>query len=175
MIRTTPDAPCVDWSRIMEQVLRALARDGRLTPAQIAAETGRDEQEIRSLIAEAEARHIILGYGAKVNWEQAGFERVHALVEINVQPEESVGYKTVANRISNFDQVRTCYFTSGEYDLAAIVHGASMHDISDFVGEKLATMHGVQRTVTHVIMRLYKEDGINRHHAEDNDRQAVVL
>ena len=159
----------------MEQVLRALARDGRLTAAQIAAETGRDEQEVASLIAEAEARKIILGYGAKLNWEEAGIEGVDALVEIKVQPEETVGYKTVANRVAQFDQVRTCYFTSGEYDLAAIVHGASMHDISDFVGEKLATMHGVERTVTHVIMRIYKEDGVILHRAEENDRQAVVL
>ncbi len=159
----------------MEQVLRALARDGRLGPADIAAEIGRSEDEIRSLIAEAEARDLILSYGAKVHWDEAGIDHVNALVEIKVQPKESVGYKTIADRISQFDEVRTCYFTSGEYDLTAIVHGKSMHDISDFVGEKLATMHGVQSTVTHVIMRIYKEDGVLMRRVNENDRQAVVL
>lgn len=159
----------------MHAILRALERDARRTPAQIAAETGRSEDEVRSLIAEAEERKILIGYGAKVNWEAAGVPVVYALVEILAQPEENVGYKTIAARIARFDEVQTCYFMSGEYDLAAIVRGASMHDISDFVGEKLATMHGVQRTVTHVIMRRYKEDGVLLDGAEEGERQAVVL
>ena len=166
--RSNGDAP---WSKFS----RALERDARLTPAQIAAETGRTEAEVRSLIAEAEARGILLGYGAKVNWEVAGVPVVYALVEIKVQPEENVGYKSVAARISRFDEVQTCYFMSGEYDLAAIVCGASMHQISDFVGEKLAPLRGVRSTVTHVIMRRYKEVGVMLHEADESSRQAVVL
>ena len=159
----------------MEQILRALERDGRLSPAQIAAETGRSEDEVRTLIAEAEARHVLLGYGARVNWEAFGRPQVHAIVEIKVQPEEDVGYGQVAGRISRFENVLTCYLTSGTYDLAVIVQGESIHEISDFVGEKLATMHGVQSTVTHVIMRRYKEYGVMLQGAEQNDRQSVVF
>lgn len=159
----------------MEEILRALERDGRLTPAQIAADTGRSEDEVRSLIDEATARKIILGYGARVNWEAAGRAIVYALIEIQVQPQEDVGYKTIAARIARFDEVETCYFMSGEYDLAVIVVGADMHAISDFVGEKLATMRGVQRTVTHVIMRRYKEAGISLDSADQSDRQPVVF
>ena len=159
----------------MEQILRALERDGRLTPAQIAAETGRSEEEVRNLIAEGEARHFVLSYGAKINWEAAGRDSVYALVEVQAQPEENVGYKPVAERVARFDEVQTCYFTSGEYDLAVIVRGESMHEISDFVGEKLATMHGIQRTVTHVIMRRYKEDGVSLRGADASDRQTVML
>lgn len=159
----------------MEQILRALERDGRLSPAQIAAETGRLEDEVRSLIVEAEARHVLLGYGARINWEAFGRPQVHAIVEIKVQPEEDVGYGQVAGRISRFENVLTCYLTSGTYDLAVIVQGESIHEISDFVGEKLATMHGVQSTVTHVIMRRYKEYGVMLQGAEQNDRQSVVF
>lgn len=159
----------------MEQILRALERDGRLTAAEIAAETGRSEEEVQSLVAEAQERKLILGYGSKVNWEAAGLSRVYALVEMKVHPQENVGYKATAARISRFDQVRTCYFMSGEYDLAVIVEGADMHDISDFVGEKLATLPGVESTVTHVIMRRHKEDGVLLDAAPEEDRQAVVL
>ena len=159
----------------MEQILRALERDGRLSPAQIAAETGRSEDEVRSLTAEAEARHVLLGYGARINWEAFGRPQVHAIVEVKVQPEEDVGYGQVAARISRFENVLTCYLTSGTYDLAVIVRGASIHEISDFVGEKLATMHGVQSTVTHVVMRRYKEHGVTLQGTEANDRQSVVF
>ncbi len=159
----------------MEQILQALERDARLTPAQIAEETGRDEQEVRDLIAEAEARHYILSLGATVDWAAAGHAKVYALVEVKVQPEENVGYKAVARRISRFDEVETCYFMSGEYDLAVIITAPSIHEISDFVGEKLATLHGVQSTVTHVIMRRFKEHGVLLDGAEEGDRQALVL
>ncbi len=159
----------------MEEVLRALERDGRLTPAQIAAQTGRDENEVASLIAEAEERRLIVGYGAKIDWDQGDAHRVHAIVEVTVRPQEGVGYKAIANRIARFDEVRACYFTSGEYDLAVIVQGPDMHAISDFVGEKLATLPAVERTVTHVIMRRHKEDGVLFESHTEGDRQAVVL
>ena len=159
----------------MEQILRALERDGRLTPAQIAQETGRSEDEVRTLVAEAEERHILLSFGAKVNWANAGRPNVYALVEVKVQPEENVGYKAVARRICRFDEVLTCYLMSGEYDLALIVVAPSIHEISDFVGEKVATLHGVQGTVTHVIMRRFKEDGVLLENAAEEDRQKVVL
>ena len=159
----------------MEQILRALERDARLTPAQIAAETGRPEDQVRALIAEAEERRLILGYGAKINWDSSDDPRVYALVDVKVHPQENVGYKAIAARISRFDQVRTCYFMSGEYDLAVTVQAANMHDISDFVGEKLATLPGVESTVTHVIMRRFKEDGVLMETAPESDRQALVL
>ncbi len=77
--------------------------------------------------------------------------------------------------ISRFDEVETCYFMSGEYDLSVIITAPSIHEISDFVGEKLATLHGVQSTVTHVIMRRFKEHGVLLDGAEEGDRQALVL
>ena len=159
----------------MEQILRALERAGRLTAAEIADESGRSEEEVQALVAEAQERKLIRGYGAKVNWESAGLARVYALVEMKVHPQENVGYKAIAARISRFDQVRTCYFMSGEYDLAVIVEGGSMHDVSDFVGETLATLPGVESTVTHVIMRRHKEDGVLLAAAPEEDRQAVVF
>ena len=94
---------------------------------------------------------------------------------MKVHPQEHVGYKAIASRISRFGAVRTCYLMSGEKDLAVIVEGETMHEISDFVGEKLATLHGVESTVTHVIMRRHKEDGVMLEAAPDEDRQVVVL
>ena len=56
-----------------------------------------------------------------------------------------------------------------------IITAPSIHEISDFVGEKLATLRGVQSTVTHVIMRRFKEHGVLLDGAKEGDRQALVL
>lgn len=159
----------------MEQILQLLEKDGRLGAAEIAERTGRDPEEVKALIAEAEDRGIIRGYGARVNWEAQGLSTVYALVEVTVEPQENVGYNAIARRIARFDEVRTAYFVSGAYDLLVIVEGESMHAVSDFVGDKLATMPGVKGTVTHVLMRRYKEDGVMLEELDEADRQAVVF
>lgn len=160
---------------ILEPVLRELARDARMTATQIAIKLGEDETDVAAAIAEAEARGIILGRGAKINWETLGLATVYAVVEVTVEPQENVGYNAVARRIARFDEVQTVYFVSGAYDLLVMVAADNMRGISDFVGERLATMPGVKGTTTRVLMRRYKEDGVFIEADLQNDRQRVVF
>ena len=160
---------------ILEPVLRELARDARLTAAQIAANLGEDEAAVAEAMREGEERSIILGHGAKINWETLGLSTVYAVVEVTVEPQENVGYNAVARRIARFDEVQTVYFVSGAYDLLVMIAADNMRGISDFVGERLATMSGVKGTTTRVLMRRYKEDGVYIDSDLQNDRQKVVF
>ena len=160
---------------ILEPVLRELARDARLSTAQIAEAVGADESAVADAIREAEERGVILGRGARINWETLGLSTVYAVVEVTVEPQENVGYNAVARRIARFDQVRTVYFVSGAYDLLVMVAADNMRGISDFVSDRLATMSGVKGTTTRVLMRRYKEDGVFLDADLQNDRQKVVF
>lgn len=160
---------------ILEPVLRELSRDARLSPAQIGDAIGADEASVQEAINEAEERNIVLGYGAKINWETLGLSTVYAVVEVTVEPQPNVGYNAVARRIARFDEVQTVYFVSGAYDLLVMIAADNMRGISDFVGERLATMSGVKGTTTRVLMRRYKEDGIYVDSDLQNDRQKVVF
>ncbi len=160
---------------ILEPVLRELARDARFSAAEIAESIGQDEAAVSEAIKEAEDRGIILGRGAKINWETLGLSMVYAIVEVTVEPQENVGYSAVARRIARFDEVRTVYFVSGLYDLLVMVAADNMRGISDFVGDRLATMSGVKGTTTRVLMRRYKEDGVFLEADLQNDRQKVVF
>ncbi len=160
---------------ILEPVLRELARDARLGAAEIATLIGADEAAVAEAISEAEERGIILGRGAKIDWETLGLSTVYAVVEVTVEPQENVGYNAVARRIARFDEVRTVYFVSGAYDLLVMVEADNMRGISDFVGDRLATMSGVKGTTTRVLMRRYKEDGVFIDADLQPDRQKVVF
>lgn len=160
---------------ILEPVLRELARDARQSAAQIAERIDADEADVVDAVKEAEERSIVLGYGAKINWETLGLSTVYAVVEVTVEPQENVGYNAVARRIARFDEVRTVYFVSGAYDLLVMVEADNMRGISDFVSDRLATMSGVKGTTTRVLMRRYKEDGVFLDADLDNDRQKVVF
>ncbi len=160
---------------LLELTLRELSRDAGLSAAEIALSLQADEAEVAAALAEAEQQGIILSRGAKINWETLGLSTVYAVVEVTVEPQPNVGYNSVARRIARFNEVQTVYFVSGAYDLLVMIRADNMRGISDFVGERLATMSGVKGTTTRVLMRRYKEDGVYIDDDLQNDRQKVVF
>jgi DNA-binding Lrp family transcriptional regulator len=159
----------------MEQVLRILAEDARLTAAQIAERTGREEKEVKALIAEAEKKGIIVRYKAVVNWDKIGVEDVFAFIEVKVSPQRDVGFDAVAERIMKFPEVHSLYLMSGAYDLHVVVKGKTMREVAYFVAEKLAPLEGVQSTATHFVLKRYKMDGDILEKREEPERLAISL
>lgn len=143
----------------MKQVLKALEGDARLTPEQISTMTEIPASEVREIIKKAEEDKTILRYKTVINWAKAGEEQVWALVEVKVTPQRNVGFDAIAERIYRFPEARSVYLASGTYDLAVLVVGRTMQEVAVFVSEKLAPLETVQGTVTHFILKKYKEDG----------------
>ena len=65
--------------------------------------------------------------------------------------------------------------SSGTYDLAVMIDGASMKEIAMFVAEKLATMDTVISTSTHFVLKKYKENGFLYEDDEKDSRQVITL
>ena len=144
----------------MRAVLKIIEQDARTSPEEIASMTGKTPQEERDILRKAEADRALLGYRAQVNWERAGEEQVWALIEVKVTPQRDVGLDAIAERIYRFPEARSVYLVSGTYDLAVTVVGRTMQEVSAFVSEKLAPMEPVQATVTHFLLKRYKDQGI---------------
>jgi len=143
----------------MKQILEALEKDARLTPEQISTMTGMSVAEVKKAIKKAEEDRAILKYKAVIDWGKLGEEQVLALVEVKVVPQRNVGFDSIAERVYRFPQARSVYLASGTYDLAVLVAGKTMQEVAVFVSEKLAPLEAVQGTVTHFILKKYKEDG----------------
>jgi len=143
----------------MKQIFEALEKDARLTPEQISTMTGISAAEVKKSIKKAEEDRAVLKYKAVIDWTKLGEEQVLALVEVKVVPQRDVGFDAIAERIYRFPQARSVYLASGTYDLAVLVAGKSMQEIAVFVSQKLAPLETVQGTVTHFILKKYKEDG----------------
>ena len=143
----------------MKKILEALEKDARLTPEQISTMTGISVAEVKKAIKKAEEDHAILKYKAVIDWAKLGEEQVLALVEVKVVPQRNVGFDAIAERVYRFPQARSVYLASGTYDLAVLVAGKTMQEVAVFVSEKLAPLEAVQGTVTHFILKKYKEDG----------------
>jgi DNA-binding Lrp family transcriptional regulator len=143
-----------------KKIFEALESDARLTPDQVAEMTGVSLSEVKKTIKKAEKDGSIVKYKTVINWARLGEEQVWALVEVKVAPQREVGFDAIAERIYRFPQAKSVFLASGTYDLAILIAGKTMQEIAVFVSEKLAPMETVQGTVTHFILKKYKEDGV---------------
>ena len=160
---------------MLKKILKILEEDSRTTPEQIATMLGVTCEEVVSTVKKAEEEGKILKYKALVNWDKVNDEHVWALIEVQVSPQRETGYDSIAEKIYRFPQARSVYLMSGAYDLAVLVTGKSMHEIADFVGQKLSPIEGVRAAATHFIMKRYKEDGVILNGPEEVKRQPVIL
>ena len=160
---------------MLNEILKILEDNACITTKQLATMIGSTEGEVKSIVKKAEEDKVILKYKTLVNWDRVGDEHVWALIEVKITPQRDVGFDSIAERIYRFPQARTVYLVSGTYDLAVLIMGSSMHEIADFVTQKIAPIEGVRGTTTHFLLKRYKEDGEILEGGEGNKRQPVVL
>ena len=142
------------------EILDMLEKDAKISVEDMAAMTSASVEEVAKAIAELEADGVIVKYTAIINREKVTSEEAEALIEVKVVPKRGLGYDDLARRIYRFPEVKSVYLMSGTYDLSVGVRAENMKQISKFVFERLAVLDGVSSTVTHFIMRKYKEQGV---------------
>jgi len=158
----------------MKEILEILEQNARATPAQIAAMVDKPVREVERVIKQAEKDGTILKYKAIINWPKLEKEDIWALIEVRVTPQRGVGFDAIAARIYQFPEVYSAYLVSGTYDLSILVRGKNMQEISTFVAEKLAPLEQVQSTVSHFLLKRYKEYGEAFQVAKETNRRLPI-
>ena len=160
---------------MIKDILKILENDARTTTKQIATMTNIPTTEVARLIKQAEKDGTILKYKTMINWDKVGEQQVWALIEVKITPQRELGFDSIAERIYHFPEARTVYLLSGTYDLLVLAAVKTMHEVADFVSQELAPIEGVQGTVTHFVLKRYKEDGEILEGEEGVKRQPVIL
>jgi len=158
----------------MKEIFEILEQNARATPEQISTMVGKSVKEVKKLIKQAEKDGTILKYKAIINWPKLEKEDIWALIEVRVTPQRDVGFDAIAERIYQFPEVYSAYLVSGTYDLSILVRGKNMQEISSFVAEKLAPLEQVQSTVTHFLLKRYKEAGETFHLPKEINRRLPI-
>ena len=159
----------------MDEILEILEKDARTTPEEMAKMLKLKPQKIKEAVKKYEKEGVILKYKTVINKDLMKEETssVRALIEVNIMPQKDVGFDRIAERIYSFPEVSSCYLISGTYDLLVVVEGKNIHSVSSFVAEKLSCLEHVRGTVTHFLLKKYKEDGVILKHREENKRIAI--
>lgn len=155
------------------EILDMLENDAKISAEDMAVFTGASSEKIKEAITAMEKEKIIVKYTTITNREKLGSDEAEALIEVKVVPKRGLGYDDLAERIYGFSEVKSVYLMSGTYDLSVVVKAANMKQISQFVFEKLAVLEGVSSTVTHFIMRKYKEQGVILTTREQEERLVI--
>ncbi len=160
----------------MDEILELLEQNAKMTPEDIAKVTDKKVDRIKKAIKKYEEAGVIVRYKTVINKDllKSDSEEIRALIEVNVVPQKNKGFDYLAEKIYRFPEVVSCYLLSGTYDLLLTVCGKDIHTISNFVAEKLAPMEGVSGTVTHILLKKYKEDGDILEQVERDKRIAIT-
>jgi DNA-binding Lrp family transcriptional regulator len=143
----------------MKPIIKLLLEGGSLGTAQMAQVLNLSEAEVNRQMEELKSQRVLLGFRPVLNLAQEDSGVVRAVIEVRITPERGGGFNRLAERISRFDEVESCFLMSGGYDLLVFVNGASLQRVAAFVSEKLSTLEGVLSTATHFMLRSYKEQG----------------
>ena len=142
----------------MQKLLKLMLDGEALSTEQMGKILGLTKDELDRQLKELTDAGILLGWRPVINAD-AEKSKVHAAIELRIAPERDGGYDRLAQRVSKFDEVDSCYLMSGAYDLLLFVKADSLKDVASFVYEKLATIKGVNSTATHFFLKTYKNQG----------------
>lgn len=157
-----------------KEILKAINKNSRLTPLDLAIMLGEKEEDIIEEIKEMEEEGIICGYPTLINWDDTDCEVVTALIEVKVTPQRGQGFDKIAERIYHYEEVESVYLMSGGFDLTVLIEGKSMKEVALFVSSKLAPMESVLSTATHFVLKKYKEHGIELVAEKNSDERMLI-
>lgn len=151
-----------------------LENNSKIDLHDVALMLGTDETVVFSEIEKMEKEGIICGYPTLINWDKTDSDKVSALIEVHVTPQRGSGYEKLAERITNYPEVKAIYLMSGAYDFAVFLEGKTLKEVSMFVTTRLSTLDDVAGTTTHFILKKYKDHGMILIDKQTSERMKVT-
>lgn len=159
----------------MKELLDVIENNSRISAEKIAVMLDMKCEDVEKIIKRYEEERVILGYKTLINWEKTDAEKVTAFIELKVTPQFEQGFDAIAAKIYKYEQVKTVWLMSGNFDIGLIIEGKNMKEVALFVAEKLAPMNQVISTGTHFVLRTYKDSGVVFNKKAGDERGIVSL
>ena len=157
------------------EILRMLENNSKVDLHDLAIMLGTDETMVLQEIEKMEQEGVICGYPTLINWDKTDTEKVTALIEVKVVPQRGQGFEKLAERISNYPEVKSIYLMSGAFDFVVFLEGKTLKEVSMFVSTKLSTLDAVSGTATHLVLKKYKDHGMILIEKNESNRMKVTL
>ncbi len=126
-----------------QAIVAALAKDGRLSYTDLAAQVGLSVSAVHQRVRRLEQRGIIAGYGARVNYEAIGLP-LTAFVAI--RPFDPAQPDDAPEKLAHLPEIESCYSVAGEDFYILLVRVASPSDLERLLAEIRTKANVTHRT-----------------------------
>ena len=136
-------------------ILRELQQDGRITNQELSERVGLSPRPCLERVRRLESGGYIEGYFARLNPGKLGLGLL-AYVEVSLDrttPDAFERFKQVALA---HDEVMECHMVAGGFDYLLKIRVTDMESYRRFLGDRIASVRGVQQTHTYFVMEEVK-------------------
>ncbi|MFW9941006.1 MAG: Lrp/AsnC family transcriptional regulator [Candidatus Thorarchaeota archaeon] len=145
----------VELSDLDIKILTKLDEDGRLSYRHLARdlEVG-SPVTIKSHVENLEEKGVIKNYGVQINYEKLGYDII-ALIELTVSKGKML---EVEKKLAKIPNVFALYDITGTYDALILARFKTRAELSEMIKEEIHTSPYVERTNTHIVLNVIKEE-----------------
>jgi Lrp/AsnC family transcriptional regulator, leucine-responsive regulatory protein len=154
---TVSDAPPTDRSldRIDHKLLIRLQQDGRTPISKLAREVNLTVTPTLERVRRLESAGYIEGYFARLNPRKLGLGLL-AYVEVSLDRTTPDAFDRFKQVMLAHDEVMECHMVAGGFDYLLKVRVIDMESYRRFLGDRIASVRGVQTTHTYFVMEEVK-------------------
>jgi Lrp/AsnC family transcriptional regulator, leucine-responsive regulatory protein len=141
--------------RIDRRILELLQQDGRSSVSQIARDVNLSVTPTLERVRRLEANGYIDGYSARLNPRKLGLGLL-AYVEVSLDRTTADAFERFKSAMLTYEEVMDCHMVAGGFDYLLKVRVKDMESYRSFLGDRVASLRGVQQTHTYFVMEEVK-------------------
>jgi len=142
--------------RIDRNILSSLARDGRLSMAELAGQVGLSKTPVQARVRKLEADGIIRGYAAVIDRERIGEGHV-AFVQVKLSDTRSSALDAFNRAVQAVPEIEQCHMMAASFDYLLKVRTRDIASYRRVLGERISALPFVAQTSTFVAMETVKD------------------
>ncbi len=142
--------------RIDRNILATLARQGRLSMAELSTKVGLSKTPVQARVKRLEQEGYIRGYSAIVDLERMGLGHV-AFVQVKLSDTRSVALKAFNQAVLGVPEIEQCHMMAASFDYLLKVRTRDIASYRRVLGEHISALPHVAQTSTYVAMETVKD------------------
>lgn len=142
--------------RIDRNILTALAREGRLSMADLADKVGLSKTPVQARVRRLERDGYIRGYAALIDHDRMGEGHV-AFVQVKLSDTRSSALNAFNKAVLGVPEVEQCHMIASSFDYLLKVRTKDIAAYRRVLGERISALPHVAQTSTFVAMETVKD------------------
>lgn len=143
--------------RIDRNILAALAREGRLSSADLAQRVGLSKTPVQARVKRLEREGYIRGYSALIDRARMGEGHI-AFVQVTLSDTRSAALEAFNKTVQKIPEIVECHMIAGGFDYLLKIRTKDIAAYRRLLGETISALPAVSNTSTFVVMEAVKED-----------------